>query len=55
MLAAGHSSFYREEQGERSFYKQGEYRAIAKNPKEIDLRLLKQQGKRKDYEEKQRR
>ncbi|KRG15178.1 3-hydroxyacyl-CoA dehydrogenase [Virgibacillus soli] len=45
MLAAGHSSFYREEQGERSFYKQGEYRAIAKNPKEIDLRLLKQQGK----------
>ncbi|WP_084782099.1 3-hydroxyacyl-CoA dehydrogenase/enoyl-CoA hydratase family protein [Bacillus niameyensis] len=41
MLEKGHTSFYKEE----SFYSDGEYKSIERNLKEIDLRLLKKQGK----------
>ena len=43
MLAKGHTSFYLEENGERFFYKNGEYRLIDSNPKAIDLKKLKKQ------------
>lgn len=41
MLEKGHTSFYKEE----SFYFAGEYKAMERNPKAIDLQLLKKQGK----------
>jgi 3-hydroxyacyl-CoA dehydrogenase len=45
MLEAGNSSFYKEEDGEQYFYHNGEYKKIERNPKIIDLKLLKKQGK----------
>ncbi len=45
MLASGFTSFYKEEKDNRYYYHAGEYRPLAKNPKEIDLPLLKKQGK----------
>ncbi|MBS4222949.1 enoyl-CoA hydratase/isomerase family protein [Bacillus sp. FJAT-49682] len=45
MLAQGYSNFYKEENGKEYYYSNGEYREIIKNPKEIDLKLLKKQGK----------
>jgi 3-hydroxyacyl-CoA dehydrogenase len=43
MLAGGFTSFYKEEEGTRYFYHQGEYKAIEANPKVIDLKQLKKQ------------
>jgi 3-hydroxyacyl-CoA dehydrogenase len=43
MLAKGQTSFYLEENGERFFYKNGEYRLVESNPKAIDLKQLKKQ------------
>jgi 3-hydroxyacyl-CoA dehydrogenase len=45
MLEAGHTHFYKEEEGELFFYHNGEYRHVERNPKVIDLKLLKKQGK----------
>ncbi|MBM7586173.1 3-hydroxyacyl-CoA dehydrogenase [Bacillus pakistanensis] len=45
MVNSGNSTFYKEENGEQFFYHKGEYRLIERNPKNIDLRLLKKQGK----------
>jgi 3-hydroxyacyl-CoA dehydrogenase len=45
MLEAGHTHFYKEEEGELYFYHNGEYRLVERNPKVIDLKLLKKQGK----------
>ncbi len=45
MLEAGHTHFYKEEEGERYFYHHGEYKLVERNPKVIDLKLLKKQGK----------
>ncbi|MFC4618425.1 3-hydroxyacyl-CoA dehydrogenase NAD-binding domain-containing protein [Camelliibacillus cellulosilyticus] len=43
MLVRGHATFYKEENGARSFYKDEDYVAINTNPKTINLRLLKKQ------------
>ncbi|XXM70448.1 3-hydroxyacyl-CoA dehydrogenase NAD-binding domain-containing protein [Lysinibacillus sphaericus] len=45
MLEAGHTHFYKEEEGELYFYHNGEYKHAERNPKVIDLKLLKKQGK----------
>ncbi|MEL3972479.1 3-hydroxyacyl-CoA dehydrogenase NAD-binding domain-containing protein [Rossellomorea oryzaecorticis] len=45
MLEAGHTHFYKEEDGELYFYHNGEYKLVERNPKVIDLKLLKKQGK----------
>ncbi|MCA1055506.1 enoyl-CoA hydratase/isomerase family protein [Rossellomorea aquimaris] len=45
MLEAGHTHFYKEEEGELYFYHNGEYKLVERNPKVIDLKLLKKQGK----------
>ena len=45
MLEAGHTTFYKEENGEQYFYHNGEYKQIERNPKVIDLKILKKQGK----------
>ncbi|MEI5907872.1 3-hydroxyacyl-CoA dehydrogenase NAD-binding domain-containing protein [Bacillus spongiae] len=45
MLENGFTSFYKEEAGEMFFYHEGEYKKIERNKKEIDLKLLKKQGK----------
>ncbi len=45
MLAAGHTSFYKEVEGELFFFHNGDYQPIERNPKVIDLKLLKKQGK----------
>ncbi len=45
MLSAGHTHFYKEEDGEVYFYHEGSYQLVKRNPKEIDLKLLKKQGK----------
>ncbi|MGR3765639.1 3-hydroxyacyl-CoA dehydrogenase NAD-binding domain-containing protein [Rossellomorea sp. NS-SX7] len=45
MLEAGHTHFYKEEEGELYFYHKGEYKLVERNPKVIDLKLLKKQGK----------
>ncbi|MCD7036295.1 3-hydroxyacyl-CoA dehydrogenase NAD-binding domain-containing protein [Metabacillus sp. GX 13764] len=42
MLAKGHSTFYLHENGVRFFYKDGEYRREASNPKNIHLKTLKE-------------
>ncbi|WP_404329777.1 3-hydroxyacyl-CoA dehydrogenase NAD-binding domain-containing protein [Mesobacillus maritimus] len=41
MLANGHTSFYKLEDGVKSFYSNGEYKAIEVNPKIIDLKQVK--------------
>ncbi|WP_442893565.1 3-hydroxyacyl-CoA dehydrogenase/enoyl-CoA hydratase family protein [Bacillus sp. 2205SS5-2] len=45
MLAAGHTSFYKEVEGELFFFHEGDYKKVERNEKEIDLKLLKKQGK----------
>jgi len=45
MLANGHTSFYKEVDGEVYYYHQGEYKPIVKNKKIIDLKVLKKQNK----------
>ncbi|HEY4554277.1 MAG TPA: 3-hydroxyacyl-CoA dehydrogenase NAD-binding domain-containing protein, partial [Bacillaceae bacterium] len=45
MLAQGYTTFYKEENGSVSVYAKGEYRPVINNPKELDLHLLKKQGK----------
>jgi 3-hydroxyacyl-CoA dehydrogenase len=41
MLANGHTSFYKVEDGVKSFYSNGEYKAIEVNPKIIDIKQVK--------------
>ncbi len=43
MLEKGFDSFYKEEEGKRYFYHNGEYRLIEENPKAINLKQLKKQ------------
>lgn len=45
MLENGHSSFYKESDGIEYYFSNGEYKKTPKNPKVIDLKLLKKQGK----------
>jgi 3-hydroxyacyl-CoA dehydrogenase len=45
MLAKGHTSFYKEENGKLSFYQYGEYVPLQVNPKVISLNLLKKQDR----------
>lgn len=45
MLDEGHTSFYKEENGIEYYFSNGEYKELVKNPKVIDLKLLKSQGK----------
>ncbi|WP_433744253.1 3-hydroxyacyl-CoA dehydrogenase NAD-binding domain-containing protein [Falsibacillus pallidus] len=45
MLEKGNTSFYKEEEGINYFYHNGEYLPVEVNPKAIDLKLLKKQGK----------
>lgn len=45
MLANGYTTFYREENDSDYFYDFGEYKRIQQNPKVIDLKRLKKQGK----------
>jgi 3-hydroxyacyl-CoA dehydrogenase len=45
MLDKGHTHFYKEENGELYFYHNGEFKHSERNPKVIDLKLLKKQGK----------
>ncbi|MBW8349911.1 3-hydroxyacyl-CoA dehydrogenase/enoyl-CoA hydratase family protein [Bacillus sp. IITD106] len=45
MLEAGNSSFYKEIDGKRCYFSNGEYKEIVRNPKEIDLQQLKKEGK----------
>lgn len=45
MLDSGFPSFYKEENGVRSYYIGDGYKEIKPNPKVIDLKLLKNQGK----------
>src|SRR5690606_17953193 len=42
MLANGHTSFYRKDNGSTSFYDMGEYKAVKANPKNIHLKTLKE-------------
>lgn len=41
MAAKGITSFYKEEEGDRYFYNNGEYQLIVENPKVINLKMLK--------------
>ncbi|MCM3094023.1 MULTISPECIES: 3-hydroxyacyl-CoA dehydrogenase NAD-binding domain-containing protein [unclassified Cytobacillus] len=43
MLEKGFHSFYKEEDGQRYFYHNGEYRLIEENPKVINIKQLKKQ------------
>lgn len=45
MIARGESRFYKETESGRQFYMSGEYKEETQNPKVIDLRQLKKQGK----------
>ncbi|RFU63814.1 3-hydroxyacyl-CoA dehydrogenase/enoyl-CoA hydratase family protein [Peribacillus glennii] len=46
MLASGITSFYKEsEEGQISYYANGEYKQLIENPKVINLKTLKKQGK----------
>ncbi|PLT33969.1 3-hydroxyacyl-CoA dehydrogenase [Bacillus sp. V5-8f] len=46
MLASGFTSFYKEtEEGQISYYANGEYKQLIENPKVINLKRLKKQGK----------
>lgn len=44
MLQKGYASFYKEEDGNRYFYHNGEYRPIEENPKILNLAKIKQQN-----------
>ena len=41
MLEAGHTSFYKQSDGELYFYHKGEYKQVEVNPKAIDIKKLK--------------
>ncbi|WP_419180390.1 3-hydroxyacyl-CoA dehydrogenase NAD-binding domain-containing protein [Bacillus xiapuensis] len=43
MLENGFTSFYKEENGEQSYYHNGEYQPVEFNPKVIDLKKIKKQ------------
>jgi len=45
MLKAGNTSFYREEEGRKLYFSNGEYKEVVRNPKEFDLHQLKKEGK----------
>jgi len=45
MLEKGFTSFYKEENGAVSYYDNGAYKPVPANPKEINLKTLKTQGK----------
>lgn len=45
MLSEGHSSFYKKENGNLSYYHDGSYLPLKDNPKTIHLQLLKDQDK----------
>ncbi|WP_075982798.1 3-hydroxyacyl-CoA dehydrogenase/enoyl-CoA hydratase family protein [Bacillus massilinigeriensis] len=45
MLAAGNTSFYKEEDGKKYFYQNGDYKQVQENPKVINLKALKKQNK----------
>ncbi|HET7657609.1 MAG TPA: 3-hydroxyacyl-CoA dehydrogenase NAD-binding domain-containing protein [Bacillales bacterium] len=45
MLATGHTSFYKKENGMASFYHEGSYLPLQENPKVIHLNLLKGQNR----------
>ncbi|WP_099361699.1 3-hydroxyacyl-CoA dehydrogenase/enoyl-CoA hydratase family protein [Fredinandcohnia onubensis] len=42
MLANGHTSFYKKENGSISYYQNGEYKAVKVNPKNINIKTLKE-------------
>ena len=42
MLLKGHTSFYKEENGERYFYDHGEYHLVEDNPKVLNLEKIKE-------------
>ncbi|MFD1778743.1 3-hydroxyacyl-CoA dehydrogenase NAD-binding domain-containing protein [Fredinandcohnia salidurans] len=42
MLANGHTSFYKKENGSVSYYQNGEYKAVKVNPKNININTLKE-------------
>nr|WP_304216022.1 3-hydroxyacyl-CoA dehydrogenase/enoyl-CoA hydratase family protein [Fredinandcohnia onubensis] len=42
MLANGHTSFYKKENGSVSYYHNGEYKAVKVNPKNINIKKLKE-------------
>lgn len=42
MLANGHTSFYKKENGSVSYYQNGEYKAVKVNPKNINIKTLKE-------------
>nr|WP_309100262.1 3-hydroxyacyl-CoA dehydrogenase NAD-binding domain-containing protein [Fredinandcohnia onubensis] len=42
MLANGHTSFYKKENGSVSYYHNGEYKAVKVNPKNINIKTLKE-------------
>ncbi len=44
MLANGHTSFYKNENGSRFFYNNGEYKLIEENPKNINLKSIKEKN-----------
>jgi 3-hydroxyacyl-CoA dehydrogenase len=44
MLEKGFTSFYKDEDGQRSFYDKGEYKPLKANPKIINLKQLKKQN-----------
>ncbi|TCN26887.1 3-hydroxyacyl-CoA dehydrogenase/enoyl-CoA hydratase family protein [Mesobacillus foraminis] len=44
MLEKGFTSFYKDEDGQRSFYAKGEYKPLKANPKIINLKQLKKQN-----------
>lgn len=45
MLAAGHTSFYKQENGKTLFYHNGSYEPLQENPKNIHLKSLKDQDR----------
>jgi 3-hydroxyacyl-CoA dehydrogenase len=45
MIASGEKSFYKETESGRQFFVKGKYEDETQNPKVIDLKLLKKQGK----------
>ncbi|WP_240371836.1 3-hydroxyacyl-CoA dehydrogenase/enoyl-CoA hydratase family protein [Anoxybacteroides rupiense] len=45
MLAAGHTSFYKRENGKVLVYDKGEYKPVSENPKVIHLKRLKEENR----------
>ncbi len=45
LLEAGYESFYKEESGKVYYYNNGEYKQFAANPREMNLRFLKNENK----------